>query len=327
MNDVAGSDPVDQVRKVIQDYIRPNNHLLTMERIYENQFGEEISFNSWTEVFDEYSSIEWTDTKAKEFIILTKHFVEGPDDISETYFDILSPPELTVDDLSHELERVQYQPEAEGKNREGFQFSVTDDLIKGRYVYVDIDTQVTFTGGVNDFVTEGAIEFRIRPEDQLLIIESTRVIDVQKAKSVFGSQTNLEISVSANLVLQPDNAHERMNSFLDSFSDDLEEEEGPSLVEVNSVSLYHPDPQEDTEEIDFSGSNLWESENVQEHIDNGWIIKGIKLTIYFRDSLYDVRIGAGDVMSYSTISSIKNFKDGNELMDEIRGRFLTHLRS
>ncbi len=303
-----------------------------MERIHRSYFGEEVEFTSWSDAYEDYHNRNWSEHEARDFVRQCKQIVEGPGDLPETYFKIIDPENIDLQTVEEELSDIAYDPDAEGSDREGFEYRIVDGEVDGRYIYTDVETQVSFSGGVNDYVSEGAIEFRIDPSQNLLILETTRVVEVQKAKSYF-NRTNFNIVVCRNLTAMPDDAVDRVNSFIDSFAEEVEEE-GPTLLSVDGVKLHNPpnmrDDEEDEEEvslknIDFNGSNVREHPEIRDHLDRNWIIKNIEAAVHYDDSLFTLKMAGTEVMGYSKIEDVNNYDKGNELINEVRSRYLEHI--
>ena len=324
------SSPLDRVIRVISEFVEENGHLLTMERIHRNFFDEDVEFVSWSEVYEDYRNRDWTDEKARDFVRLSKEIVEGVDDIPETYFKIVEPDNITLDLVVSELSEHPYNENGDGKERDGFEFDVIDGVVDGRYIYTDIDTVVTYSGGVDDYISEGAVEFRIDPKKDLLILESTSVINVQKLKSYI-KKTDLLPVVCIDLTSRPDSAVERINSFIDSFPEDVDAS-GPSLLQVDQVTMHNPTEKEsgdddDTylDKLDFEGRNIRGHPDIQDHLSKGWIMKGLVAAVQFENSIFEVSVSGNQVMGYAKVGSVKDYDKGERLIKKIRNRYLEHI--
>jgi len=327
------SSPTEKVIRVIEEFIEENGHLLTMERIHRNFFDQDITFNSWSDVYDDYRGRTWTKNSSREFVQVTKEIVEGVDDLPETYFKIVEPDDVSLKVIKNRLSEHPYDEDSDGKDRDGFDFDVVDGVIDGRYVYTDVDTRVSYSGGVDDYISEGAIQFRIDPAKDLLILESTRVVDVQKMKSYI-KKADLQIVVCRDLTNLPDSAVERINAFIDSFSRDVETP-GPTLLQIDRVIMHNPaegkgegdDDKSHLKKLDFEGTNIREHPDVQEQLSRGWLIKGIVAAVQFEESIFKIRISGNQVMGYAKVANVKDYNKGTRLLDDIRERYLSHIAS
>jgi hypothetical protein len=324
----------DRVINLIEQYIRPTNNLLTMERIHKNVFEEKVEFTRWEHVFNKYRGYDWTSDEIKNFVRISKQIVENSSaSISESYFRIIEPDDISVEYVSNELDRTPYKQDAEGEEKEGFVYEVNDGVIEGRYVYVDVETEVYYSGDTEDLVKEGAIEFRLIPEQKLLIVESTRVSDIQKAESYFQKKTNLEIKVCGDLTVYRDTDEpvRRIDSFRESFSESREEaDDEPVLLRIDNIQLRDPtvseDPDDETiEKIDFDGRSLAEHEEVRDYTDDGWIIKGFEAPVFYNGNNYDLKMSGNEVMGYVRIKNVNDFEQGRKLVDKLRHRYLEHI--
>lgn len=318
----SGSKPIERIQRIITDYIKPNSHLLAMERIHQNFRGEDEEFNNWTEVLDIYRNINITNEDVREFAQLAKQIVEGIDEISETYFRILAPNKSDLESITEELDRAQYRPNAAEGDRDGFQYEVQNNNINGRYIYTDISTEISPTGEVNKLISEGSIEFKIVPDDNVLITETTSVVDVQKIKSYFKKRTNISVHVYENLAIKPDIAVDLFNEFIDSIEHRLSSK-GCEFLGVKAVSLHNPfDDETELRQASFEGNNVQDHPEVRNLIEEGWIPRGGEIIVQFKGQFYDVSFSANRVMSYVKIENIKDYELAKQLMDEMRELFL-----
>lgn len=232
-------EPVNQAQKIIRGYISKNSHLFTMERIHQNFVGENRTFSRWSEVIDVYSNMSWSDEKIRNFAQITKKIVEDNSEESESYFKIVEPKNIDVEYLTEELERNQFDPEADLGERDGFRYEVTGGIVTGDYIYTDISVELSQIGVVDEYVSEGAIHFRIDLENSLLISESLSVVDVQKLKSYFGKHTNMDLRVYADQTVLPDSSYERYRSFIDSIEQNGDESE-IKLRAIKKMDMHNP---------------------------------------------------------------------------------------
>lgn len=332
----------ERIREIIRSYLQSNGlHLMTVERLYENLTNNEIEFSEWDEIEKEFVDLDWNKDLMSQFAELSKQIVEkGESRISETYFDIIEPDAITVEDLRNELGREPYDPDASGKEKEGFRFDVTENNhITGQYVYIEVDEQLTFDGEFRTPISEGFFDFEIVPEDSLLIVQSTKLEHVQKAKRYFGNKTNIEIVVSADYTTHYQDAVERVNRFLNSFGQGEQESSGdPMLLPIELITLHDPRDEveagNDTdntgnpeiENIEFDGHDLANVPEVEEHLREGWIIKKLVAQVKYKDDIFKITIGVNSIMSYGKVSGSPDHAKSLELSEGVRERFKQHLR-
>ena len=193
-----------KILDLIDQYVEPHKdgNVLVLKMAHENVFGESPDFETFADAREEYRNKSWGDKEFKRFVAEVKRAIEGnPAMLPETYFIITKPQNPSLKTIKKQLDERQYDPTKTGEERAGFQYREVDDEIDGRYIYVDVDTSASYSGDVNKPVTESAVEFRINPSRNLLIIESTSIVKVQKSKSIFRRKTGLDIQVAGDLTL------------------------------------------------------------------------------------------------------------------------------
>lgn len=209
------TDFYNRVSEVIGGYIQQHGTLITMEQIHNQFTGKSEEFSRWEEVEKQYRGMDWDDESFTEFTLTAKNVVEGGiEEISESYFDIITPEDLSKDQVKEELERITLDESASPETRHGVQFREDDGVFRGNYYYSTIDVDITSEGSVDRLVTEKSIPFRIEVDDQLLVAETTYPAYVQKIKGVFGNQTDMSLIVSGDITAIPDQANERLEGFL-----------------------------------------------------------------------------------------------------------------
>lgn len=209
------ADYDSRVSEVIGGYIKQHGTLITMERIHNQFTGGSEEFSRWEEVAKLYRGMEWDDESFTEFTLTAKNVVEGGiEEISESYFDIITPEDLSEDVVREELDRITLDESAPPETRHGVQYREDSGVFRGNYYYSTIDVDITSEGSVDRLVTEKSIPFRIEVEDRLLVAETTYPAYVQKIKGVFGNQTDLNLIVSGDITAIPDQADERLEGFL-----------------------------------------------------------------------------------------------------------------
>lgn len=217
----------EQVERVVHEYIQRKKGLFTMEDIHHRVFGEDVTFTTWKSVDEKYAEVDWDSNTFEEFLLTTKQVVDGGlDRISESYFDIMKPENLTVNRATSELDQNPYDETASSDQEpSGFEYEVDDGVIHVRYIHTDVTTDISPTGQVKDLVSEDSINFRIHPDKQLIVVESTYPPDVQTMKGVFRKQTEFATTVCGNLTTDFEEANSKVKQFQDSFETaDLEED-------------------------------------------------------------------------------------------------------
>ncbi|QCW04194.1 hypothetical protein [Natrinema pallidum] len=327
MNNSEG--PQETVERIIEEYIRPNSHLLTMERIHEVFTGEKMSAKSWSEIRQLYMRKDWTDDKVREFGKVAKQIVEQESySLSESYFDI-HQEDVSIASIEEELSNNPYQSNASRKNRNGFEYVVENGKINGRYIYTDVDIDLSYSGEITRMISEGAIEFSIYPEENLLVLKSTSVVDVQKTKAIFAKETSFDISVCGQLTAVPDQATDRIIEFINSFDTNIRPDSPvPTLISVTEVGLYNPSTNEEVniEGAIIDGGELRSHPQVNTLLENGCEIDKISIEVMFRQSSFEVTIAGTSMMGYARIDGIKDHQRGLHLMDYIREKYLTYIR-
>jgi len=318
----------ERVNEIIFQYLQPNTHLLAAERIYRHLTDENAEFTRWTEVADALEELDWNPERLKEFVTISKQIAEGTSTrISESYFNIVEPDTLTTQRVVEELDNERYEPDTVGEEKTGFQYEVHDNgLISGRYIAVDIETDISYSGDLNSLTKEKAVSFRILPEERLLIVETSSIVDIQRIKSAFGRKTNIDLTVCGAASLDSDENSERYTNFLDSFNGEV------TIRSVNSVDLYNSgDDHNDISEMSMRSSGLtrdiFSLSDITDRIDQGWFIKSIEFSIEYDQGVFDITVAGSEKMGYAKIEKINDMQKGMGLMNEIRRRYLDHLRS
>ncbi|WP_306056950.1 hypothetical protein [Natronococcus wangiae] len=346
------------VLDVIENYVRGEVPLAGAERIFEEFTGDRPSFSKWEEVSNTARDINWTGDKVREFVAIAKEVVdEGVTRIPESYFDITEI--TTLEGITSELDRnllgeqsgltlsdevseladvdlrtLNSDSERPGRStisdvREGFDYNVDDGEVTGRFVYTDVQREITPNGQIERLVSEGSIPFRILPQLNLLIVETTAVIDVQKTKSIFNKNTNMDLIVCGDITAVYEDAPEMMDAFRSSFADEDGEPDEPKVLGTDIVQLYNPHGESENEvkKIDLEGNNIAGHPLIQERLDEDYIIKGLTTTIDFEDSIFEVSVAGTGTMGYAKIEGVGEYEKGQRLMKEVRTRYLRHLRT
>jgi len=207
-----------RVREILRDYIEEESTLETMGRIHQKFTGERKDFGQWEEVEIEYLKKDWDEDKIREFALLSKETIEsGVEEIAESYFDILDT-ELEAGDIESKLSNNEITEQKDS----GFRFNRTDSgMITGVYFYKTKDVDISSSGNIDRLTTEKSIPFRIIPEKNLLVVETTYSPLVQKLGGVFNNKLDIQVQVCGDITVLPDQAKQRVSSFLDSFEREI----------------------------------------------------------------------------------------------------------
>lgn len=314
-----------KVKDAIKDYVMPNEHLLAMQRIHEEFTGEKEEFNRWDEVTEVYSELEWNKERVTEFLSICKRVVDANSgSLSESYFRLHNVED--IDDLLSEFSQREYTPEAKGKAKEGFRYTQKGSRIDGKYIYVDINTEVTFSGEIEYMLSEGSIGFTVDFRNQLLIINSSSVVDVQKTKSIFKKYMSAGLSVYYPVVEYSEKMTERYSSMIERISDEL------TIREITAVNLHTPQGEGSSDElntiseIEFQGGiapeiGIRSSSEIAEKLDQGWYIKQLKVKVLEEGELVNVTIGVSEMMNYSKVENYRSRESGNLVQQQVREAF------
>jgi len=332
-----------KILDLIDQYVEPDKdgNVLVLNMAHENVFGENPDFETFADAREEYRNRSWDEMEFKRFVAETKRAIEANQSmLPETYFIITKPQNPSLKTIKKQLDERRYDPTKTGEERAGFQYREVDDEINGRYIYVDVDTSASYSGEVNHPVTESAVEFRIIPRRNLLIIESTSVVKVQKSKSIFRDKTGLDIQVAGDLTLYGhEDAANRVRKFRESFeSRDSENQDKPAIVQVHDLKLERDlaqensaDKDDDNEptmeltDIDFEGTDIADHPKVQSEIEDGWTIKRLSASIRYKMELMDVTIAGTSMMGYGKIDNFTSRQKAEELKEQVRDRYLTYI--
>lgn len=210
------------VRRVINEYIRPDSTLATMEGIHRELTGEAKDFTRWDDVEMRYLQMDWDDESYRRFLELSREFVEGDTETtSESYFDIVEPEEDLAETIISELSARETTESEDLSVEEGFVHRERDDgIIEGTYYYSNVSIEITAEPDIRRQPSPKSINFRIDPDERLLIIETTYPAHVQKIQSVFNNETAISVTICGDLTVFPSQADESVISFINAFRDD-----------------------------------------------------------------------------------------------------------
>lgn len=210
------------IRRVINEYIRPDSTLATMEGIHRELTGEAKDFTRWDDVEMLYLQRDWDDESYRRFLVLSREFVEGDTETtSESYFDIVEPEEDLSETVISELSAMEATEIEDLGVEEGFVHRERDDgIIEGTYYYSNISIEITAEPDIRRQPSPKSINFRINPEKRLLIVETTYPAHVQKIQSIFNKETSIGVAICGDLTVFPSQADERVISFINAFRDE-----------------------------------------------------------------------------------------------------------
>ena len=319
----APQDLEKQVQKVIRDYVMQKGHMLAMKQIHEEFMDEEADFESWDHAVEFYTSLEWDRKKLSDFLSICKRVVEeSKGTFSDTYFRIVNVDD--PEDLIEDFDQRRYSPDAVGESREGFRYEQEGNSIEAGYIYVDIKTEVTHGGNIQDLLTEGSIRFTVDFEKNLLLLHSTSVIQVQKLKSIIQQHTSAELIVYYQPSQQIESGIDRFNILLTRL-----EEAGIDVREATSIRLTDPSEDEAStiSELEYHGE--FESEDsiglhpaIEEKIHEGWYINRVDLKVLYDNEVMSVTIAGSNIMSYTKVNDYTRVKSGKEVRDILREIFI-----
>jgi len=206
------------VREIIRDYIEPQATLNTMDRIHNAFTGEPGEFSEWSDVEVDYLKRDLDKEEVSEFALTAKEIIEsGIDEIAESYLEIID------DDVEYEEIKSKLKANNLDNNQDsGFRITEHDDqTITGVYFYKTLDVDITSGGNIERLVNEKSIPFRINPDKELIIIESTYSPLVMKLGGVFRNDLDIPVQVCGDITVFPDQAKSRVSNFIDSFDREI----------------------------------------------------------------------------------------------------------
>lgn len=213
------------VTQVINEYIQPDSKLATMEHIHRELTGEVQDFTRWDDVEMAYLQMDWDDKSYRRFLELSREFVEGDTETtSESYFDIVEPDEDLSETVITELSARETTESDDLGVEEGFAHRERDDgMIEGTYYYSNVSIEITAKPDIRRQPSPKSINFRIDPDERLLIIETTYPAHVQKMQSIFNHETTIKVAICGDLTVRPSQADERVTSLINAFRDEQDQ--------------------------------------------------------------------------------------------------------
>ena len=329
----------ERAEHVIDEYISKKKGTVAMETIHNRVFDEQVTFSTWNQAKERYSEIEFDPDLFEEFLLTSREIVEGGlDRISEAYFRIEKPDELTTEVITGILDQYWYENRQDAEEPDGFNYEVDGEgIVRASYIYTDVSTDITATGQIEETVQEDSVSFRVNPDKRLIIVESTYPPDVQRMKGVLRRHTSFATTICGSLTSDPDEANERVGEFEDSFvrvsydPDDEgkvtpeQEDDVPRLEAIEEVMLYNAgSDDEQIERIDYEGSNLLEHDIIQERLDEDYVMRGLSATVWFNGDPFVIAFSGSDMMGYAKVEEIQDYPKASVLMDDLRNRFLEH---
>lgn len=92
-----------------------------------------------------------------------------------------------------------------------------DGVIEGTYRFANISTEITAEPDIVREPSPKSINFRVKPDERILIVEKTYPAHVQKIQAIFNNETAISLSVCGNVTKLPNQADERVMSFINTF--------------------------------------------------------------------------------------------------------------
>lgn len=222
-------DYASRVDDVLQDYISKKGNRSDAVKIYERLFDDYdpqtgVYFDDFDAARERFATKDWTEDEFERFVSAVREVIDGgAGKIPESYFDIEEPNDLSLERAKHELDQKPYRPEADpGAERDGFEYEVDSaGVIHATWYYTQVSRTLTGVGSVDQTHSEDSIRFRIHPTRNLLVVESTYPISIQKMKKVIREQTpNMSISVTG---VDPEDEDESFATRMERFRDSFEE--------------------------------------------------------------------------------------------------------
>lgn len=213
------------VRRVIGEYIRPDHTLVLMERIHQDLTGRSEDFHQWEDVEKKYMQMDWDGQKYIQFLEIAREHVEGDTEtVSESYFDIVEPEEEIGEVFKKELQAREVQEDPDLGVDEGFSVRERDDgVLEATYHFATVSTEITAEPDIKRQPTPKSISFRIKPEEELMVVETTFPAHVQKIGSIISGIKPLEVAICGDVTKFPDSADEKVISFINEFRDEEKE--------------------------------------------------------------------------------------------------------
>ncbi|TYL37432.1 hypothetical protein CV102_17650 [Natronococcus pandeyae] len=130
--------------------------------------------------------------------------------------------------------------------------------------------------------------------------------------------------------MTPNEASEKMDAFLDSFSEDRDrQEDEPVKYNTDNVKLHNPEASGsgDIKKIDLDGDDIAGHELIEEQTEEGdYIIKGLTTRVNYKNEFFNVTVMGGEKMAYAKVEDVGDLELGKELMADIQDRYMEHFR-
>lgn len=313
-------------RDIIEEFISPRGTLTDMQNIHRQVTGEREDFNRWDNVKDLYGTIDWDEEKFDEFLKAAKTRIEeSMDELPETYFNILQPREVSTDFICNVLERQQW---VEDEDTDGFTFRRREDgIVVGEYIYTTIDIDITQDYQVRSFPNRKNIPFRIEPDTELIILDTTYSPYVGKFKKVMNDFNGVQIDICGDVTQLKDRANELYEDFVSDL-DNLDG--GESVIErINEVKMYNPDTESDDpiKKIDYMGGDtgdVFGDDEIEDKKSEGWIIRGLSAKLNHQGLKYEVTVAGNKRMGYVKLENIGDYDAGTDLIIQLRELYMDH---
>lgn len=166
--------------------------------------------------------MDWNDQMYIQFLEIAREHVEGDTEtVSESYFDIVEPEEDIGEKFKRELSAKEVREDPDLGVEEGFSLRERDDgVIEATYHFATVSTEITAGPDLKRQPTPKSISFRIKPEQRLMVVETTYPAHVQKIKAVINNDTPFSVAICGDVTKFPDSADEKVISFINEFRDE-----------------------------------------------------------------------------------------------------------
>lgn len=324
------ADVPETVLDVIDGYIQENGTLDgTMAVIHKEFTGDNEDFTRWAKVPENYTDLDWTEERIKEFVQISKKVVEAQADrLSEAYFEITAPQDLTNDVVEDALESINSKD-----NDEVLDYSGDSNIYQGRLYYAKTTVDIADYRGefqVDKLENQRSVDFRINIDQRLLVVEETASSKVRKVEGIFNNVEGISVEVCGDLTTAVSRSNEIVSDFKSDLEGDDDKEDIPTLRQITEVHLYNKesDEEEPLKAIDYEGvEDIYEADTVKERReDDDWAIRGLKAELYYQNGIYDVTVSGKSRIGYVKIEGIDNMSVAIDLLEWLRSKYMENFR-
>jgi hypothetical protein len=101
----------------------------------------------------------------------------------------------------------------------------------------------------------------------------------------------------------------------------------PTLLRIQEVKLVNTNKEEeDIKKIDYEGQDLLETDEVKSHTNNGYVMRGFKAKVEYKNENVEVSVNTSNTMSYAKVEKAGNYAKADELIAILRDKYLAHFR-